>query len=171
MSGEKVGSGKSGVGAELPNLLLESFWRNGRVNAAVLDALTPPDLALSGGPGGNGVGELLAHMAGFRKGWLGRVSPAHAEELTQVGAEAGLDALRAAFTTGDQAALVAVRAASDEGRAFEPAYASDPAHFLLHTLIHDSHHRGQIMTLLRQNGRTAEQMDALEEATWPIWRE
>ena len=152
-------------------VLLDSFSRNGRVNAALLGALTPPDLALEDGPDGNSVGELLAHMVGFRRGWLGRVSPPYAEHLAKVEDAAGLDELKAAFTAGDQAVLDAVQAAYSQGTKFERAYVSDTAHFLLHTLIHDSHHRGQIMTLLRQNGRNAEQMEALEEATWPIWRE
>ena len=40
----------------------------------------------------------------------------------------------------------------------------------MHTIVHDSHHRGQILSLIRQGGRTAEQMDALD-AYWAIWRE
>ena len=157
----------SGVDA----ILVESFARNGRVNSALISALSPADLALEDAPEGNSVGELLAHMAGFRRGWLSRISPAHAEPLTEVKDAAGLDELKAAFAAGDEAALHAVREAYSQGTRFETAYASDPAHFLLHTLIHDSHHRGQIMTLLRQSGRNAEQMESLEEATWPIWRE
>ncbi|MFC4452898.1 DinB family protein [Deinococcus sonorensis] len=160
----------------LPALLLESFNRNGRVNAALLDLLTPADLSLKDGPEGNGLGELLAHMAGFRRGWLVNISPAHAEHLSEIKDDADLDTLRAAFAAGDAAALAAVQDAVQEGRAFadpwnEGAYASHPAHFLQHTIVHDSHHRGQIMTLLRQSGRSREQMDALEEASWPIWRE
>ena len=66
--------------------------------------------------------------------------------------------------------------ALQEGRKFddpwkEGAYQSNPAHFLQHTIVHDSHHRGQIMALLRMNGRSQEQMEEIEEATWPIWRE
>lgn len=160
-----------GVEKALPAVLVESFTRNGRVNAGLLAALTPTDLALSNGQDGNSVGELLAHMAGFRRGWLGRISPEHAEGLASVSSGDGLEALQAAFATGDQAALGAVRNALRNGLRFERAYQSDPAHFLLHTMIHDSHHRGQIFTLLRQSGRAAEQMDELEEAVWPIWRE
>lgn len=157
--------------SELPALLLESFDRNGRVNAALLAALTPADLTLSNGPDGNTVGQLLAHMAGFRRGWLSEISPAHAQGLTRASADAGLTELQAAFEAGDRAALQAVQAAYDEGRSFEAAYSSDPAHFLQHTIVHDSHHRGQIFTLLRQGGRSEAQMDEIEEATWPIWRE
>lgn len=157
-------------------LLLESFSRNGRVNLAVLDALSADDLALKDGEGGNSVGELLAHMAGFRRGWLENISPAHAEGLTKVQADADAPTLGAAFSAGDAAALKAVQDALTEGRAFadpwkEGAYASNPAHFLQHTIVHDSHHRGQIASLLRRSGWPEERLEQLEEATWPIWRE
>ena len=162
----------SGVDA----LLLESFARNGRVNVALLTALSPAELALEDAPDGNSAGELLAHMAGFRRGWLENISPPHAEGLPTVDKDAPLDALRAAFTAGDAAAVNAVQDALNEGRAFddpwkEGAYQSNPAHFLQHTIVHDSHHRGQIATLLRRSGWTKERLEALEEATWPIWRE
>ncbi|WP_407571095.1 DinB family protein [Deinococcus altitudinis] len=160
----------------LDALLLESFSRNGRVNAAMLAALTPSDLALEDGPEGNSIGELLAHMAGFRRGWLENISPPHAEGLSKVNDAADAQTLGAAFSAGDAAALKAVQDALAEGRAFadpwkEGVYASDPAHFLQHTIVHDSHHRGQIAALLRQSGWTKERLESLEEATWPIWRE
>lgn len=166
----------TGVETGLPALLLESFARNGRVNAAMLDALTTPDLALEDAPEGNSVGELLAHMAGFRRSWLENISPPHAEGLSKVEDDADLNTLRATFSEGDTAALAAVQDALVEGRAFddpwkEGAYASNPAHFLQHTIIHDSHHRGQITTLLRRSGWTKERLEQLEEATWPVWRE
>jgi uncharacterized damage-inducible protein DinB len=41
---------------------------------------------------------------------------------------------------------------------------------MVHCLVHDAHHRGQIMALLRQSGRSAEERALLEDATWPIWR-
>lgn len=168
---DALSMGTQAAQTAVPAVLLESFARNGRVNIAVLDALTPADLALSDGPGGNSVADLLAHMAGFRRGWLSRLSPGHAEALAEVTPDTDLDRLGLAFTQGDQAALRAVQVAVAEARPFELAYPTDPAHFLLHAMIHDAHHRGQIMTLLRQHGRTAEQLDGLEEATWPIWRE
>jgi uncharacterized damage-inducible protein DinB len=161
--------------SNVPDLLVESFARNGWVNAAMLDALNPADLALEDAPEGNSIGELLAHMAGFRRGWLENISPLHAEGLSKVDKETDLDTLRVAFASGDAAALKAVQDALAEGRVFddpwkEGAYQSNPAHFLQHTIVHDSHHRGQITTLLRQSGWIKEQSEALEEATWPVWR-
>ena len=160
----------------LPALLAESFARNGRVNAALLAALSPADLSLEDGPEGNSIGELLAHMAGFRRGWLENISPPHAEGLSKVNDDADAAALGNAFSAGDAAALKAVQDALAEGRAFadpwkEGAYASNPAHFLQHTIVHDSHHRGQIASLLRRSGWPKERLEQLEEATWPIWRE
>lgn len=163
--------------AEL-DLLLESFRRNARVNTFLLDALTPADLALSDGHGGWTVGHHLEHLANFRVGWLSAMTPRHAEGLTQLNAgndQRDLNALGQAFSSGDKAAIQAVQTHLQSGEPFadlwnEGTYSSSPAHFLQHTIVHDSHHRGQIMALLRLNGRSKEQMDRLEEH-WGIWRE
>ncbi|WP_339093967.1 DinB family protein [Deinococcus sp. VB343] len=165
------------------DLLLESFVRNARVNEFLLGHLTEADLPLSDGHGGMTVGQHLSHIASFRGGWLAAISPEHA---AATGALAGekpiwewqtddLKALREMFTVGDRSALEAVMAHLQSGEPFadpwkEGAYGSNPAHFLQHTIVHDSHHRGQIMSLLRINGRSKEQMDELD-AHWAIWRE
>ncbi len=168
-------------------LLHESFRRNGRVNGFLLKALSDADFDLSDGRGGWTVGRHLRHMAGFRVGWLWNLSRVHAEPLldpTQKDEDGDPlwrwhdcppGELAAAFEAGDEAALKAVQAALDDGRAFddpwkEGAYGSNPAHFLQHTIVHDSHHRGQVMALLRAGGRTPEEMDALDDH-WAIWRE
>ena len=165
---------------ELPLVVIESFRRNGRVNAALLETLTDADLDRSDGEGGMSIGQHLEHLAGMRRYWLGRVSPAHAEAITFTTQEGdqrfwtvtlGPAELRAALDQGDAAALDAVQSAYAEGRNFQGVYESDPAHFLQHILVHDAHHRGQVMGLLRRGGRSLEQMDALEQATWPIWKE
>lgn len=83
--------------------------------------------------------------------------------------------LKDAFTAGDEAALKAVQAHLQSGEPFadpwhEGAYQSSPAHFLQHTIVHDSHHRGQVMALLRLGGCSQEQMQQIDEH-WSIWRE
>ena len=166
----------------IPDLLLESFRRNGRVNDALLSALTPADLDLSDGRGGWTVGQHLGHLAHFRPGWLSLISPADAEGLPEVVegdwqhfdlTERDPAKLAEAFRLGDEAS---VRAVQSEGRTFpdphgEGTYQANPAHFLQHIIVHDSHHRGQVMSLLRQGGRSAEQMDQLDSPMWAIWRE
>ena len=164
---------------ELPAILLESFRRGGRVNAAMMDAITDADLNPDDGQGGWNVGQHIGHIAEFRYGWLTRISPPHAEELFDLldGTEEkfwlisrDLGRIREAFDQGDAAALEAVQSAYVKGRNFTVAYTSDPAHFLQHIIVHDSHHWGQIITLLRRNGWTKERLEELEEATWPVWR-
>ncbi|WP_019586450.1 DinB family protein [Deinococcus apachensis] len=169
--------------AALPDLTLEAFRRNGRVNAAVLEALTDADLDLSDGRGGWTVGQHLGHMAHFRLDWLSNISPAHAEGLPVTIARDGESfrlhlrdpaELSRAFAIGDDAALGAVQDAITSGQPFadpwnEGTYPSHPAHFLQHIVVHDSHHRGQVMALLRLGGRPKEELDGLEEH-WAIWR-
>jgi uncharacterized damage-inducible protein DinB len=56
------------------------------------------------------------------------------------------------------------------GRVFEHVYRSHPAHFLIHTIVHDAHHRGAVLGLLRAGGRSVERMGELDDATWPVWK-
>ena len=171
----------------LPDLTLESFRRNARVNQFLLEALTPEDFALSDGQGGWTIERHLRHMAGFRVGWLWNLSRDHAMPLldeTQKDEDGDPmwrwqnsppTELGAAFTAGDEAALTAVQAHLTSGEPFndawnEGAYRSHPAHFLQHIIVHDSHHRGQVLSLLRLGGHSKEDMDRLDDH-WAIWRE
>lgn len=168
----------------IPELLLESFHRNARVNDTLLSALNPADLDLADGQGGWNVGQHLGHLADFRHGWLSLISPAQAEGLPTATkgdwqrfelAERDLSKLAEVFRQGDEAAISAVTAQLASGKPFpdpydEGTYPSNPAHFLQHIIIHDSHHRGQVMSLLRRSGRSKEQLSALDEH-WSIWRE
>ncbi|WP_315941224.1 DinB family protein [Deinococcus sp. Marseille-Q6407] len=141
----------------LPDLLLESFRRNVRVNNMLLQAITSADLDLSDGRGGWTVSQHLGHLVHFRPAWLSMLSPADAQGLPEVIegeswqkfslSERDPAKLAEAFRLGDAAALKAVEAALSEGRTFpdphgEGSYQSNPAHFLQHIIVHDSHHRG-----------------------------
>jgi uncharacterized damage-inducible protein DinB len=161
-----------------PLLVFEAFDRNARVNREILATLDVRDLDYGDGMGGFSVGQHLADVVSFRRHWLSRVSPAHAERLTDVTDGAAPNWLRvgtiaelqAAFDDGDAAIRDAVLDAVREGRRFEEAYGSHPAQLMVHCLVHDAHHRGQILALLRQSGRGAEERERLEDATWAIWR-
>ena len=157
-----------------PGLAFEAFERNAEVNAALLQALTDADLHVPDGRGGWSVGKHLGHLAEFRSGWLGYIAPAHAEGIPSV-IEVVLTAttvgeLVEAFRAGDAAALAAVREQLAAGRSFERVYASHPTAFLLHTVVHDAHHRGQVLASLRAAGRSRAWLDAIYDATWSVWR-
>lgn len=164
--------------AHLDPILL-AFERNARVNAALLAGLADEDLGFAAG--GWSIGKHLCHLASFRRGWLGIISPERARGLIASVGQAGegdfepllshVDDISDAFREGDAAALDVVSRALAEGVAFGQVYRSHPTGFLIHILIHDAHHRGQIMSLLRQSGRTKGEMESLEDAGWAIWRE
>ncbi|HEX7004585.1 MAG TPA: DinB family protein [Trueperaceae bacterium] len=162
------------------DFVLEAFDRNGRVNRATLATLKMDDLGHDDGAGGYTVGQHLADMAEFRYGWLTKVSPQHAESVPSVAdgdqssfwlTITSIEELQRAFDAGDAAVRAAVTSAVDEGRKFTGAYESHPVHFLEHTIVHDSHHRGQILALLRRAGRPTEERMELESKSWSIWRE
>lgn len=161
------------------DVLFEAFHRNGRVNHAILDTLDPSHLSASDGTGGYSVGQHLADIVSFRRDKLLAVSPDHADGVPDVTdgdaatwlATDRIDELQAAFDAGDAAVEEAVRSAVADGRRFAGSYAWHPADLVVHTIVHDSHHRGQILALLRQHGRSAEDRSRLEDATWSIWKE
>lgn len=159
--------------------VFEAFERNARVNRAVLATLDMPMLDVDDGVGGFSIGQHLADVVSFRRSWLERVAPDHAARVpdpidmnspTWLAAST-IAELQAAFDVGDAAVRAAVLDAASAGRRFEGVYETHPAHLMLHCIVHDAHHRGQIMALLRQSGRSAQERERLEEATWPIWRE
>jgi uncharacterized damage-inducible protein DinB len=166
------------VPAEL-SIVFESFDRNARVTRALLDTLTMEDLAYSDGVGGYNIGQHLADLVDFRPSWLSRVSPKHAAQVPNVIDEKSptwlgvksIAELQAAFDAGDAAVRAAVLEAVREGRGFQGVYETHPAHLIQHTIVHDSHHRGQVLALLRQAGRPVETRQKLESETWAIWRE
>lgn len=160
-------------------LVLEAFDRNAEVNTALLDALTDADLHVPDGRGGWTVGQHLGHLAEFRHGWLSHIAPTYAEAIPSVveGGEtdfvltaATVVELAEAFRAGDDAARAAVHDLLAAGRSFERVYTSHPAAFLLHTVVHDAHHRGQVLALLRAAGRSQGWLDAVDDATWSVWR-
>lgn len=162
-----------------PTLVFDAFDRNGEVNAALLDALADADLHVPDGRGGWTVGQHLGHLAEFRFGWLSYIAPAHAQGIPSVvdGDEAdfvltvsAVEDLAEAFRAGDLAARAAVRERLAAGSSFERVYVSHPTTFLIHTVVHDAHHRGQVLGLLRAAGKPRPWLDAVDDATWSVWR-
>ena len=163
-------------------LLQESFRRNARVNAVLLDDLTDADLARSDGQGGMTVAQMFSHMGASRGGWLAEMSPEYAASTFALTGGKSIwgwhtddrATIRAMLSAGDEAALQAVQAHLDSGEPFaDPrgvdTFPSNPAHFLLYMIVHDANHRGQIVALLRQTGASTERLNRLEDQ-WDIWR-
>ena len=162
-----------------PSLVVDAFDRNARVNAATLDDLGDDLLTFEDDTGGFSVGQHLADMVSFRRGKLNQVASEYAARIpdpidldhpTWLRARTVAD-LKDDFAAGDAAMRAAVTEAVAERRAFEGVYSSHPAALLLHCIVHDAHHRGQIAALVRRSGRSEERRHELEERTWSVWRE
>ena len=146
----------------------------------LLDELSAAELSYAERWNGMSVRQLLEHLLDYRREWIMQVSPALAERLGDVAVLAPLGgqvyqaALKKAFHTSKwvaiRAAEQAVRQRLDWDGVNQPS-PGDPTHLLLDTIMHESYHRGQIMTLIRQHGHSARRSLALERAMLPGWRQ
>jgi uncharacterized damage-inducible protein DinB len=166
-------------GAEMPTDSVQDAWNaNLEVNLVLLEHLTPEMLEARTPGGGFSVAQHLAHLVGTTKYWGSRFDVrlkalprlfTVREELPEDDLEAfvpetDLTRIREVLTVTARAAQGASREAPT-GDAGEPPHASADA-FLLHMMVHDAHHRGQILLALKTAGYTLPDEDAL----WGPWR-
>ena len=145
-------------------------WRvNTRVNRALLDHLTPDMLNARTPGGGYTVAQQLAHIAEVQGFWGGLASsdlagppplgnpdgdpegvatdPDRVAEVVDRLARAGLEAAEGAADTGDL-----------------PHTSLDA--YLVHMMVHDAHHRGQVLLALKTAGHPLPDEDDM----WGPWR-
>lgn len=155
------------------SISLQRAWsRNLAVNRALIEHLTPAMLSATSPGGGFTVAEHLAHITGVVKHWGMRIDP---ERLTPVPdlaeehddgewtAETDLDRILDVHTR-TAAAAAATAAAYPDGSAASPHVDADA--YLIHMLVHDAHHRGQILLALKTAGHRLPDEDVL----WAPWR-
>ncbi len=137
----------------LQNPLTETFAINNRINLYLLNALLPEHLAdLASDNKGRNVGEQFAHIHNVRLMWLKASEPALLEGLTKIEKEQALDkaflqqALQQSATAMEQ--LIEIGVATGKIKGFKPHATA----FVGYLVAHESHHRGQIMLCLKQNG-------------------
>lgn len=153
---------------ELIGALRDAARSNADVNDLLVAHLTTPEMLDARTPsGGFTVAEQLAHMAGTSKFWLMKLSAGAAADLPDLydpqrqRAERDPARIRAALDRTSAAVLEAATTAPDKG---ELPHLS-PAQFLIHTLVHDAHHRGQILLPLKTSGLPLPDEDAM----WFPW--
>ncbi|BDP42985.1 damage-inducible protein DinB [Deinococcus aetherius] len=133
---------------------LTTVEANRRVND-VLCAHPTPEMMRAQTPGGG-----MTHMAGVTRGWLSQLDEGTAAPLPILHDDTREDAF---VTQEDPARAVwgmALETAITAGGTGNLSHPST-AQFVTHMLIHDAHHRGQILLALKVNGFPLPDEDAM----------
>ena len=155
---------------------VKKAWRDHtRVNGELLEHLEPEMLKAQTPGGGYSVAQHLAHLTASTKSWGTYFDKAHLGELPDLfedGAddddteafivETDLERVREVMSDTHRVVLEAAEKAQDKG---DLPHTSLDA-YLIHMMVHNAHHRGQIMLALKTSGYTLPGDDAI----WGPWR-
>ena len=147
----------------------ESWQISEQMNRVLLEYLTP-DMLLAQTPGkGYSVAQHLAHMTEAKKFW-GSMLNENVSELPNLSddrngefiAETNLAQIKDVFRQTHKTILESAESASDKGKLPYPSIDV----YLTHLMVHDAHHRGQILLALK----TASYPLPNEGTLWDVWR-
>lgn len=135
------------------NQLLETWDIHNRINLYVLDAILPEGLKAQSPAKGRTVGELLAHLHNVRLMWLKAAAPDLLQGLDKLEKTDAVrkDSIRKSLVASGKAIRELVSQSLDAGgrvKGFKPHATA----FVGYLISHESHHRGQIVLLLKQSG-------------------
>lgn len=157
----------------------EAWQANIRVNQVLLDHLTPKMMDAQTPGGGYTVAQHLAHFIGTTKYWGSLRDKARFGALPDPFLEYGengnfvpetdLARLGDIKRQTETTALDVAEAEADETELppgkWESPHATPDA-YLIHMMVHDAHHRGQILLALKTGGHALPDEDAM----WGPWR-
>ncbi len=131
---------------------VETWNIHNRIHAFLLDALDAESLAAIPQPKGRSVSAQFAHVHNVRKMWLAQGAPdLDAPLLKLEGPDWSAYDLKTHLAASGEAIATLLVRGFEQGKVkgFKP----HPAAFLGYLLSHESHHRGQILQTLKQNGK------------------
>ena len=155
---------------DLVEQVLDTWQRNATISDTLITAIPPGALAIAPyGPKARTLGQQLAHVHNVRCAWL----RANSKELGRAvptfprGASPTKASLRAAFKNSAGAIEDLLREALLGNRRLK-LFGGEPVLFLGYLIAHESHHRGQIATHLKQHGSPLSEKVALT-GLWSAW--
>ena len=147
----------------------EAWLANLRVNEVLVAHLDAEMMTARTPGGGMTVAQQLAHITGTTKYWGMNFADAF-QALPDLGPDDGApeaaerDPTRVREVVADVArgSLAAAEAAEDQGSLPHPSVEA----YLIHMMVHDAHHRGQMLLALKDAGHPLPDEDAM----WGPWR-
>ena len=135
------------------NQLLETWEIHNRINLFLLDAIAPEHLKDVSISKGRNAGEQFAHLHNVRLMWLQVAAPdlfKKQKKIDPAGATKKDLLRRSLAASADAVKALLKKSLESDGKikGFKPHAAA----FLGYLVAHESHHRGQIILLLKQNG-------------------
>ncbi len=135
---------------------------NTAINAVLLEHLTPAMLGATTPAGGQTVAQYLTHMVECLKYWASELEGSAINDLPDsLEAETDLERIQSAMKKTYDAVFATALNAKDKGNLPHATIGK----FLMYTVAHDSHHRGQILLALKSNGYALPD----EGSMWSPW--
>ncbi len=149
--------------------LIETWLIHNRIHLYLLDAIQPEHLASASPAKGRTVGEQFAHIHKVRLMWLKAGDPALHSAMCDIPKEQSQDKILLVSSLMASASAVAemVRRRNAEGKRI-PGFKPHNAGFLGYLISHESHHRGQIMLILKQAGHPVDKSTAFGMWEWGV---
>jgi uncharacterized damage-inducible protein DinB len=149
----------------------EAWQINEGMNQILLESLTPEMLAVQTPSKDWSVAGYLAHLAASKKWWgthldeerVGVLPDLYEETTGEIVAEKNVARIKNVFEQTSNTILEIAENAIDKGKLPYPSVDV----FLIQTMIHDGHHRGQILLMLRGAGYTPPNDDDFWGGWWP----
>jgi uncharacterized damage-inducible protein DinB len=137
----------------ITNQVIETWEIHNRINLYVLDAIAPEALGDMSPAKGRTVGELFAHLHNVRLMWLKAAAPDLLKNLKKVEkTETGKKDLLRKALAGSGRAIGSLLQNSLEADGKVKGFKPHAVAFGGYMISHESHHRGQIILLLKQSG-------------------
>jgi len=139
------------------NQFIEAWEIHNRINLYLLDSIQEDHLTDISSSKGRNVGEQFAHIHNVRLMWLKAADPTLLKNLNKIEKETKLSKKLLFDSLTKSAKAIASLHISGFERGKVKGFKPHPAAFFAYLISHESHHRGQVMLMLKQSGHPANQ--------------